>query len=71
MAIPDLKRKSEVAVMEYYGGILRCAPVIRLDGKHTNDPEIDKSIPLEVVEISSLNLAMTSFKMESRFSQST
>ena len=44
--------------MEYYGGIPRCARVIRLDGKHKNDPEIGKSVPLEVVETSSFNLAM-------------
>lgn len=37
VATPDLRGKSEVAVMEYY--------------QDTDDPEIDKSIPLEFVEI--------------------
>ena len=29
---------------------------MRWDGKHENDPEIGKSVPLEVVETSSFNL---------------
>jgi hypothetical protein len=30
--------------------------VLMLDGKHENDPKIGKSVPLKVVETSSLNL---------------
>jgi hypothetical protein len=43
--------------MEYYGGNPTRARAIRCDGKHENDSAIGKSVPLEVVEISSLNLA--------------
>jgi hypothetical protein len=42
--------------MKYYGGKPRRAPVLRWDGKHENDPEIGKSVPLEVVETSSFHL---------------
>jgi hypothetical protein len=58
VAIPDLRGKSEAAVMEYYGGIPRCARIMRLDGNHKNDPETGKSVPLEAVETSPFNLAM-------------
>ena len=44
--------------MEYYGGIPRCARIMRLDGNHKNDPETGKSVPLEAVETSPFNLAM-------------
>jgi len=44
---------------EYYGGTPTRAPVIRWDGRHENDPEIGKSVPPEVVETSSFNLATT------------
>jgi hypothetical protein len=40
--------------VEYYGGNPERAPVLRRDGKQ--DCEIGKSVPLEVVETSSLNL---------------
>ena len=43
--------------MEYYGGNPRHAPVKRWDKEHVNDTEIGRSVPLEVVEPSSLALA--------------
>jgi hypothetical protein len=64
-AIPDLRGLPEATVVEYYGGLPEAtvveyyggnpkrAPVLRLDGKHENDPKIGKSVPLEVVETSS------------------
>ena len=54
--MPDLRGKSEATVVKYYGGTPTCAPVIRWDGTHKEDPEIGKSVPLEVVETSSFNL---------------
>jgi hypothetical protein len=54
--------------MKYYGGTPTRAPVIRWDGRHENDPEIGKSVPLEVVETSSFNLA-TTFVQEGKLLQ--
>jgi hypothetical protein len=43
--------------VEYYGGNPIRAPVKRWDEKHKTDTKIGKSVPLEVVETSSLALA--------------
>jgi hypothetical protein len=45
----DLRGKSEATVVKYYRGTPTLAPVIRWDGKHKKNPEIGKSVPLEVV----------------------
>jgi hypothetical protein len=43
--------------VERFGGNPSRGPVLRWDGTHKNDPEIGRSVPAEVVEISSLKLA--------------
>jgi serine/threonine protein kinase len=43
--------------VDRFGGNPSRGPVLRCDGTHKNDPEIGRSVPAEVVEISSLKLA--------------